>query len=143
LLSAELQAQLRATPSADYAHLLDELAAQYAYRRAWGGETFTPQIGARYLLEWLQAGPEWTRMYRIVTETDLAACLPRLHQPTLVMCARSDRLWERSQQAVQLIPNAHFVEMKDVSTNVLDERPAAFAGVVDEFLQRSIHRYGS
>jgi pimeloyl-ACP methyl ester carboxylesterase len=134
LIDAELARQLRETPPADYGRLLDELSNQYAYRVTWGGETFTPAIGARYLLEWLQAGPGWNRLYQVVGATDLAEYLPRVTQPTLIMSSRRDRLWSAAQPASERLPDARFIEMEGVSLNVVDEQPAAFADIVHAFL---------
>jgi pimeloyl-ACP methyl ester carboxylesterase len=134
LLDAEMARQLRETPAANYERLLDEIGQQYAYRVTWGGETFTPAIGARYLLEWLQAGPAWNRLYQVVGATDLRDYLPRVGQAALVMSSRRDRLWPAAAAAARLLPNAELIEMDGVSLNVTDEAPQVFAAEVARFL---------
>lgn len=135
LLTPEEAERLARTDPLDYAQLWPSLEAQWAYRRAQAGESFTAQVGARYLLEWLQAGPAWQRLYRVVASLDLGAYLRQVEQPTLVLASRQDRLWEASHRVTRLLRRGRFIEVTGVSADVADERPAELATVIDTFLR--------
>ncbi|HEX3951996.1 MAG TPA: alpha/beta fold hydrolase [Stellaceae bacterium] len=71
-------------------------------------------------------------------DADLEARLSRLATPTLVLFGTQDRLMppELGRHYEELMPNAHLVLVYDAGHAIAAERPAAFAEVTIDFLER-------
>ncbi len=71
------------------------------------------------------------------TEVDLAARLPDLQVPTLIVFGRHDGLFSPARVAehYRVLPPGHLTVFEEAAHDVKGDRPEAFAGVVDRFFR--------
>lgn len=99
---------------------------------------FDPRIDTGWkqasLTENLRSGPRAYWGYAAVYGYDLAAALPRLRQPVLLI-APEDDLWEPTQRAAPLIPDARLLPLPGVGHGLFLLERDAIAQAVDAFLR--------
>ena len=70
-------------------------------------------------------------------DAELEAAMRELHVPTLVLFGTEDRLTppELGRFYRELLPDCHFVIVYDAAHAIYDDRPEAFAAIVEDFLE--------
>lgn len=71
-------------------------------------------------------------------DAELEALMAELEVPTLVLFGTEDRLTppELGRHYREILPSCHFVIVYDAAHAIYDDRPEAFAAIVDDFLDR-------
>jgi pimeloyl-ACP methyl ester carboxylesterase len=119
-------------PDWDRAH--EWLGQRWERRRAASDPGFTAEIGRRAILELMQAGPNSNALHNAVGRAPLEDVLPRVAQPTLVLCGERDWLYAASEQAAALLPRGRFEPMPGTTLDVADQEPEWFVSIIDAFL---------
>lgn len=116
-------------PREDGAHLAEE------WRRTmdWRGPGVTLEQLAAGFAEKLRNGPRAWWGAAAAVHWAAAERLPRVAQPVLVLRPRDD-LWEATQRARGLLPQAHFKDLEDWGFGLFDAAPGVVAREARAFL---------
>lgn len=113
----------------DGSHLTD----RWAYLKTLPGEQMSDEARQMAVLTYYLNGDlEWyghTAAYRY----DFGAAVPAIRCPTLVLTSRDDPIFSHGRRLTQMRPQWSYVEL-DGSTEVIFDRPAAWAGPVAAFV---------
>lgn len=121
-------------PSPDGSHVLE----------LWRGRAAFYPPGAidlldRYLVDALKAGPLAAEGHRVATRYDVAAALPHVHCPVLLVGAPDDPYaYPQLARARALLPLAEVAELEGGMVPLPDQLPEAFAAAVSQFLETAL-----
>jgi pimeloyl-ACP methyl ester carboxylesterase len=97
-------------------------------------QVVSPQFHVRRMIDLLQAGYD-SAGHGPGDAVDHPALAKRVGQPVLVMSGENDEVWESSQIAARVLPDARFEPIHDASVYVAEEFPERFASAIVRFLK--------
>ncbi|MCS6803274.1 MAG: alpha/beta hydrolase [Chloroflexota bacterium] len=131
----EVMARNRAAPLSSFSESGQELLDRWNAWKRMVGDRFTPEMGIRYVLEVLQAGPHWNIGHRAVAMVDHEALARRVAARTLVLCGERDVLWPYCGDCVSWFPNAEGRVIAGGGVDVFDQFPEELAAALDQFFR--------
>lgn len=132
----EIMARNREAPLSTFSATGQEVLDRWNAWKRMVGERFTAEMGVRYVLEVLQAGPRWNAGHRAVAMVDHEALAQRVTTRTLVLCGERDVIWPYCRDCVAWFPNAEAQVIPGGGVDVFDEFPTELADLLDRFFRR-------
>lgn len=117
-------------PKADGSHLIDAWQKRIKATPGW------TDVAAmhRLLVDGLVSSATNWMAFPLIIETDFAALLARITQPTLLFTNTGEDLYAATQRCHELRPDFAFAALEGGTHDIVDEQPAAWARSVVEFL---------
>lgn len=119
-----------AAAQSDGAHLLELWAMRQPYYPEGRADLLE-----RFMIDALKAGPRAAEGHRVVDRYVMERRLPLLRCPTLVIAPTADpHAHPHAATVASVIPGSRLVEIENGMVPLPDQKPHAFAAVVDQFL---------
>ncbi len=119
-------------PREDGGHLLD------AWRTMRERRPNDPlDVLDRRIVRQLMAGPDRSRAYTAVFAYDMAARLPLIKTPTLVLAGDQDRFLPMQDRVVDLLPDGRGVVIPGAGGDIVEDLPEAWSRTVVDFLSEA------
>lgn len=112
----------------------DEVTMLWQRNKNVFGDCYTPDLGVRFMIEKLQAGPLWFWGYHAVAGADDAGLLRKITMPTLSLCGDKDMAYGGAVEAVDLLAHGTLVTLPGAGIFPADDDPAAYVAAVTSFL---------